>query len=321
MAGLRGNQAYLLGGKQTGRGVPATTFAARWPFSGGDLSPTRAIDQLSETDANRDEGTSYVQQTAAEGSPEVYVRDNSVHLPLYYALGAISTSAGPTNFTHTLTPANTLPYVTFGKMLGATLYEQYEDCMVSELTVSADAGSPLTAAFSVQGRKSIRQAAEWATPPAQENGAVYNFNEAAVTLGGGATSLVSSFEMTYTNNVSTQQTDDSVPYDVVPGLRSATLGFRLIFEDLVEYNKFHYGGAAGTTQSPNIFTTSAAFTFTKGVNNEVSFTFPNIAYEEFGAAPDPGGDPIVVDVRARTQRSGSPIVTAVVKNQNDGTDL
>jgi hypothetical protein len=51
------------------------------------------------------------------------------------------------------------------------------------------------------------------------------------------------------------------------------------------------------------------------VNNELSFTLPSIAYEEFPVEINTGGDPIVSSVRAASQRSGSPDVTAVVKNQ------
>lgn len=316
MAGLRGNQAKLGFQKQTARGTPAAlgVGADVVPFTGGSIQPARSVANLSETDANRDQGVSYVESVGVEGSPEFYVRDANLHHALEAALGAIATS-GITNFTHTLTPANALPYYTFYREIGGTLFEQFEDCQVSEATISADAGSPLTCALSVVGRKAVRLTAAPAGLPALAAGAVYNFNEAAVTLGGSATALVSSFELTVNNNVSTQQTDDVVPYDVVPGLREVSLGFTLVFETLDEYNKFHYGGAAGTTQSGSIFTTSSVFTFTKGVNNEISFNLPNIAYQEFPVEPDPGGDPIEVDVRAVSQRGGSPVVTATVKNQ------
>lgn len=314
MAGLRGNQAYIALAKQTVKGTPNTTYAHRLPFSGGNIQPSREVDNLAETDANRDQGVSYVRQLGTEGSPEVYVRDGSIHTLLECALGAIATS-GTTNYTHTVTPANALPYVTILKGLGGTLFEQFNDNKISELTISADTGGPLTASFDTVGRSAVRLAAEPGSLPALASSAVYNFNEAAVTLGGGATALVSSFELTIANNVSTQQTDDAVPYDVVEGLREVTLGFQLVFETLDEYNKFHYGGASGTTQSSTLFTTSAAFTFTKGANNEISFTLPSIAYEEFPVEPDPGGDPVTVDVRARAQRGASPVVTAVVKNQ------
>jgi hypothetical protein len=319
MAGLRGNVAWLLAQAQTAKGaLPtiSTTKAYKMPFSGGSIGPTRTTDRLSETDASRDAGVAYVQQTGVEGSPEFYVRDASIGFWLWLALGADAVT-GTTNFVHTLTPANALPYVTMWRDLGDTLYEQFLDCKVGSLSISAEAGSPLTATAGVQGLQPSRLTAspDISTPVTIESGQVYNFNNATVTLGGSATALVRSMELTIENNLTVQQTDDSVPYDVVEGIREVSLGFDLIFETLAEYNKFHYGGAAGTAISPTIFTTSADFTFSLGINNSVGFTLPSIAYEEFPVEPDAGGDPIVASVRAVGQRSGSPILTATVKNQ------
>jgi hypothetical protein len=319
MAGLRGNQAWLLAKKQTGKGVaadPNTTGAYKMPFSGGNISPVRETDNLAETDSSRDRGVTYVTTSGVEGSPEFYVRDSSIGFWLFAALGADAVT-GTTNFTHVLTPANSLPYITAWRNIADTLFEQYRDCKVGSLAISAEAGAPLTATAGIQGLQASRLTAapDNTTPVAIQNGAVYSFNEATVTLGGGATALVRSFELTIENNISRQQTDDVVPYDVVEGVREVSLGFDLVFESLDEYNKFHYGGAAGTTISPNVFTTSALFTFTKGVNNEISFNLPSIAYEEFPVEPDAGGDPIVASVRAVAQRGASPVVTATVKNQ------
>jgi hypothetical protein len=315
MAGLRGNVAAVSFAKQTAKGSVAATPVDRLPFSGGSIAPSRSVDNLSETDATRNQGVSYVQQTAVEGSPEVYVRDANIHHVLEGVLGARATS-GATNYTHTLTPSIALPYYTFWREIDGTLWERFEDVMFSEVTISADTASPLTAAMSVVGRKAVQLTSDptsgW---PAVASGAVYNYNEATVTLSGGATSLIGSFECTITNNVTLQQTDDSQPYDVVPGMFEVTLGFDLIFETLTEYKNFHYAG--GTAQSNAIYTTSAVFDFVKSANNAVTFTFPanGIAFEEFPVDPDAGGAPIVVPVRARAQRSASPFVTAVVKNQ------
>lgn len=323
MAGLRGNVGWLLAQKQAAKGTAATWSAAKSfknPFSGGGISPVRETDQLAETDANRDRGVSYVTTSGVEGEPEIYVRDSSIPFYLSAVLGGLATT-GATNFVHTITPSNALPYVTFWRDIGDTLYEQYRDCKVSSVAISAEAGSPLTATVGVQGANASRltTAPDNATPLAVESDVVYNYNDAAVTLGGGATALVRSFELTIENNVSRQQTDDVLPYDVVEGQREVSLGFDLVFETLDEYNKFHYGSASGTTVVPTIFTTSADFTFTKGTNNSIQFTLPNIAYEEFPIESDPGGDPIVASVRAVAQRGGSPVVTAVVKNQDVGT--
>ena len=319
MAGLKGNVAWLMAAKQTVKGTPATPAVAttyKNPFSGGNIGPVRETDNLAETDASRDRGVTYITTSGVEGTPEFYARDSSAAFWLHKVLGSVATT-GTTNFTHTITPGSTLPYITAWRNIGDLLWEQYLDCKVSSLTIGAEAGQPLTISAGIQGRQATRLTADPSTAPVIpiESGAVYSFNEAAVTLGGGATALVRSFELSIENNVSRQQTDDVIPYDVVEGMREVSLGFDLIFESLDEYNKFHYGGAAGTTISPNVFTTSAVFTFSKGANNEISFNLPSIAYEEFPVEPDAGGDPIVASVRAVAQRSGSPVVTATVKNQ------
>lgn len=320
MAGLRGNQAWLLAAKQSAKGTvptPSASNAFKMPLAGGSIGPTRETDNLSETDSSRDRGVAYVTNSAVEGSPEFYVRDESAAFWLFAALGAVA-SSGTTNYTHTITPSASLPYIACWRNIANTLYEQYRDCKVGSLSVKADAGAPLTMSAGIQGLESTRLAAtpDSGSPATLQSGAVYNYNEAAVTLGGSATALISSFELTIENNLQRQQTDAVTPYDVAEGTREVSLSFDMIFENLDEYNKFHYGGASGTTVATNIFETAAVFTFTKGVNNEISFTLPHLAYTEFPVEPNAGGDPITVSVAAAAQRHVTdPVVTAVVKNQ------
>lgn len=306
--------------KQTGKGVAATPAIAttyKNPFSGGSIGPVRETDNLAETDSNRDQGVSYVTTSGVEGTPEFYVRDASIGFWLFAALGADAPTGTMPNYSHVITPANTLPYITVWRDIADTLFEQYRDCKVSTLTVSAEAGSPLSASAAIQGLQASRLATDPSTTPAipLASQQVYNYNTATVTLGGTATALVRSFELSIENNVTRQQTDDVVPYDVVEGQRVVSLGFDLIFETLNEYNSFHYGSAAGTTISPNIYTTSAVFSFSQGANNSIAFNLPSIAYQEFPVEPSAGGDPITVSVRAVAQRGGSPVVTATVANQ------
>lgn len=319
MAGLRGNTAWLMFAKQTAKGTPATPAVAntfKVPFTGGSINPTREIDQLAETDSSRNVGISFTKTGGVDGTPECYVRDASVGALLFYALGADAVT-GTTNFVHTITPANTIPYVTFWRDIADTLFEQYSDCKISNLTISTTAGSPLTAAVTVNGLASTRLTADPSLSPVipLASSYVYNYNDATVQLGGGATALVGSFELAIENNVTRQQTDAFVPYDNIAGQLEVSLSFDLIFETLDEYNKFHYGSISGTTQSSSIYTTSADFQFDNGANNQVKFTLPSIAYQEFPVDPNTGGDPIVVSVRAIAQRGASPVLTAVVKNQ------
>jgi hypothetical protein len=320
MAGLRGNTAWLMYQKQSVKGTAAAVAKAttiKSPYSGGSISPTREFDQLAETDANRDQGVSYVKIGGVSGNPEVYVRDASIGAFLFYVLGADAVT-GATNYTHTITPAQSIPYVTFWNGLSETLYEQFKDCFVSSLEIKATAGSPLTATANILGREATRLTTDPSLTEAipLQSGYVYNYNNGTVTLAGGATALISSMDLTIDNNVTIQQTDNFIPYDVVVGQRQVSVSFDLIFETLAEYNKFHYGAEGGTSVSNTIYTTSADFQFDNGANNQVKLTLPTIAYEQFPVSPDPSGAPIVASIRAVGQRptSGS-IITALVKNQ------
>lgn len=320
MAGLRGNTAWLMAARQSVKGTPATIAALttfKSPFTGGSIGPARNLNQLAETDSSRDQGISYVSSSGVEGTPETYVRDDTTGLYLLAALGADAvTGAGP-NYVHTLTPSSSIPYMTFWRNIADTLWERFEDCKVTNVTISTSAGNPLNAAIGIVGRKAVRLTTDPSVSPAiaLDSSFVYNYNNATVTLAGGATALVSSFEVAIENNVTAQQTDDVVPYDVDEGRREVTLSFDLIFETLDEYNKFHYGSISGTTISPTIYTTTADFQFDNGANNQVKFTFPSIAYQEFPVEENPAGDPITVTVRAVAQRNVSGVLTAVVKNQ------
>jgi hypothetical protein len=322
MAGFPGNQAWLMAQKQTAKGtaaVPSLTAAYKNPFTGGNISPTRETDQLSETDSSRDRGVTYVTSGGVEGTPEFYVRDSSIGFWLFAALG-VDAPTGTTNFVHAITPGSVLPYITCWRDIADQLYEEYRDCKVGTLTISAEAGSPLTASAAIQGLQATRLTAapDAATPVPIQSSTVYNFNGATITLGGSATSTVRSFELTIENNLTRQQTDDVVPYDVVEGTREVSLSFDMIFDSLVEYNKFYYGGATGTAVSSAVYTTAATFTFdlpTVSANNSIAFNLPSIAYTEFPVEPSAAGDPIVVSVAAAAQRGGSPVVTATVKNQ------
>jgi Phage tail tube protein len=329
MAGLRGNTAWLLAQKQTAKGAiatpvapvatPGTAGAWKMPFSGGNIGPVRETDALSETDSSRDVGVSYVSSSGVEGSPEFYVRDASIPFWLLASLGSLATAGTTPNFTHTITPAASLPYISVWRNVSDTLWESYLDCKVGSLSISAEAGGVLTATAGIQGVLPTRLTSAPGAAVTLDSGPVYKFHDrptaGVVTLGGGATALVRSFELSIENNLQRQQTDAVTPYDVYEGQREVSLGFDLIFESLDEYNKFHYGGAAGTQISNNIFTTSAVFTFERGTDNSIAFNLPSIAYQEFPIEPSPGGDPIVASVRAVAQRGGSPVVTATVKNQ------
>jgi hypothetical protein len=320
MAGLSGSQAYFGIAKNVnnakGGAVPTTP---RWrnPFTGGSAGPERVVERLQETDTTRDPGSAYLVRGGAAGSPEFYVRPDSFPAYAAAAFGNLVTSgAGP--YVHTIdTTAATLPYVAFFKMLGGTIFERYEDCMVSSLTVRAEAGQPLSAAMSFMGLSVTRSDAEWTTPGTYDVAEPWYFHEATIAIGGSTVTNVRSFELTLENNVQQQQTDSIALYDVVPGRRELSGSFDMIFDSTDAFNAYkthHYGTTSGTTQPNTLQTQSLSFTFAKGTDT-VQFTVNKAAYEEFPADPDAGGDPVISSVRfAGIRPDSGAFATCIVNN-------
>jgi hypothetical protein len=322
MAGLRGNQAFWVAAAQEEKGKEPKKWQDKYLFTDGNLNPSRETAQLSETDSSRNAGDFFVTQTGSDGNPGTYVRAGSIHHLLYYVLGTKADEGSAGEFKHKISSAAALPYITLGKGQGATLYEQFNDCKADELSLTWSVGQPGTASLSVKGRSAVRKTEEWKgelAPPAENTDAPLNFNSAKVKIGGAETRLVSSFELTISNNLTVQQTDDSIPFDIVEGPLAVTLGFDYIVEDLKQYNQFHYGGEAGTEQSAKIYTTeNLEFSFIgKDSKNFLELVFPKVAYTEFPIAPDAGGAPVTAAVKGAAQRSTEGFVKAVVGNATE----
>jgi hypothetical protein len=311
--------------KQTTQGTPATPAipaaavpgAYKSPLVNGGLAPVRTVAQLAETDSNRDQGISYVTGYEVQGSPEVYVRDANIGFWLQATLGADAVTGTTPNFTHALTPSNTIPYLTSWRNVSDTLWEQFLDCKVSSLTIAGAAGGALTATPTLLGRSSTRLTTDPSISPAivLDNAPVYTYNDMTVTLSGGVTALVSQFSMTLDNQVSSQHTNAVAPIDVVEGLRRCTLSFTMILQNLNEYNAFNYGSTSGTVASSSLYTTSADFALSHGTNNSIDLSFPSIAYDAFPVDVNAAGNPITVAVTAVAQRNVSGVLAATVKNQ------
>jgi hypothetical protein len=319
MALVKSNVAWVQGAKQTAKGTPYVTPKWRTRVSSDDrFAPRAETATFPETDASRDAPNSEKMSGGAEGSFAAGVRDSIFHWFAELALGD-KTTTGSTNFVHTSVGANTLPYFGAEQMLGDVLFERYDDLVANELTVSVEAGGFMTMSLSAMGITVVRTPAVPGTLAAMASGALYNFNEATVSLGGSAVGYVRSMNLTLSNNISLLQTDDIAPRDVAVGSREVTLSFDMLFEDLTQYNLFHYGSTSGTTQSAVTATTDLLFSFSKGVNNSIDFDLDSVNYEEFPIGPDPGGEPIVVSARVRARRSGTQLLKIVTKNQDAGT--
>lgn len=316
MAGIAGNRAFWGFAKQTAYNTPAATAVFRTPYSGGAIQPAREIGRLAETDGSRDRGRAYVQQHSVQGTPEMYVRYDNIGLLLLAGMGAVVTTGAGADKSHAFSMAALIPYMTLFSGVGDQVFEKFSDVFVSSLAFRAEAGQPMTVAAGVRGRKTTFSDADASGSAAIADSMPFNYNQVAVEFDGGATSKVSSFDLSLENNVNVQQTDDVTIEDVVAGTREGSLGFDMIFENDDMLRKFHTGSASGTAITDQIYTTTAKFTFTISATREIVFDFPSVAIEEYPVEPDTGGDPIVVPVRTSLEPiEGASLFTVTLKNQ------
>lgn len=243
--------------KQSGVGVPAAAAQFRTRASGGDIMPVRNVPDFAETGTNRLPRTSFVASMGVDGSPAMGVRDEIAALLLYGALGSKMVSGAADPFTHTLTPANSLPYFTFWRMLGDLVWEKFIDCKVSQVEMVSEAEQAVIMTATIVGTKaqalsSAVYATEATAAPLAGAGAdgtglyVHHHGSGLLLVEAAAISRMERVAVTINNNVARQMGDSIFADDVTEGAQEITIATRQrVAADEVElYNRLHYGAAS-----------------------------------------------------------------------------
>ena len=306
--------------KQSAQGSPATTPTTKFFMSGApSLAPNKDVGRLSRTDAGRDIGPSYTSRLSVGGDVPVYAHPDGLALLFAACLGSNADSGTSPNYTHTITPSSDGLWVTCWRMVGNQIVEQFQDCKITSVRLAGTAGNPLEATLGIVGLKSIFLAADTGTTPLSST--PYLFMDALGTLKlDTVAQKINSVTFGIENNFSLFQADDYFATDIDPGGREVSLSVGMKFTGATaapDYRTFFYGSTSGTTLSSVIVTPAFDFTWAKSANTSVQITLPQVTYAGVPVQPDPGGDPIMIDLACNVEApSGGSIVTVVVKDQN-----
>lgn len=321
MAGISSAIGYIGAAKQTIKGTAIANPANKWPLAARpSLRPVKTRQRYTATDTGRDLGPAYTSQMLVQGDFQVYCEPQSIASLLYYALGANADSGTTPNYTHTLTPANDLPWVTFFRMVGAVVFEQFIDCKVTSLRIEGSAGNALLVTISVIGIQSTFSAADFTGTIIQPSGYLYPEGFGTLKLDTVA-QPIQDFALEINNNLSPFQADNYTLQDVDPGKREITLSFTMRLTGAIaapDYRAFFYGSDVGTVLSPVVAMHAFDFTFTRvAVNTLLQILAPQVEYASVPIDADPGGAPIEVAVSGTVERpAGGTILTAIAKDQN-----
>lgn len=322
--------------KQTVEGTAAAAAAFRTRVSGGTIGPVRTINDLEETTRDRLIRRAYVSTAGVEGAPTIYPRPGLAALLLYLAMGDVSSDAtDPTEVIHTMTLANLLPYFTGWRMLGDTLYERFVDCKIAQLVLTSEAGGPLSAQITVQGKRPEKiDAALFATEAevadVDDGRPFYHYDgEGAFQVEGVPVATIRRVQVTINNNATRWQGDSLLAEDVVEGRLDVSIETQQRITDAALWNRYHYGSATptnGARPSPEVIELAGsgvdlkwtAVDATPGPEESLQIEAPRLQINSLGGyEPGTGTDPLVATVgyRVYAPDSGSGM-TATVINGN-----
>lgn len=221
----------------------------------------------------------------------------SIGLLLYAVLGGKSVTGSGT-YTHTITGANTLPYLTFFGDLDGTK-TSVEDCRIDELTISWDGPGPVEVSVSGAGTDigfpSSPSATTDETRAAYLSAAGGTF-EIDVDGTSPATAKVKAGEITIKNNLDKVQLAASItPDDQHPGRREVEISLTVVPDNLNDWRTTVTGSAAGTTVSDEPVYGSFEITFIDGTNSLELESLRVAFVTEFPDA-DPSGGPVELEL-------------------------
>ena len=323
MSGISSRLGNVAFAKQSAKGVTAGAPAKRFFLAAApSLMPVKNRARFAMTDDNRDQGNAYTSSMNVAGEVTVYAHYDGLANLLYYAMGAnVDAGAGP--YTHTITGAADVPWITVWYTRGAAtaaaggVIEKYVDCKVTSLRIEGSAGSPLMVTLGLLGITSNYEASEPALAALTSSPAIYPEFLGELKVATVAQKL-HRLSFAVEQNLAGYQADDFFLHDIDPGGRQYSLAFATRHTGptaFPDYKTFFYGG--GTTLVPAVATSAFAAKAVRSAGLSVQLDIAAISYAAIPVHADPGGAPIEVEVACEVERPPSgEIVQFTVTDSN-----
>lgn len=312
--------ADLSFGIQPAKGTAASA-AYRTFLSGGGLGPHRTVRPLSGTHSTGFPERAGWAERFVEGDPEIFARPEPLGLLLYAALGSKSVSGASDPFTHTITPAAALPWLTFWRMVGdGTVIEQFVDCRIARLRIRSTHGQPLRVEMQVLGRVARRRTSNIGTAVTVTAPFLHTHGAGALQVNGAAVATIREIDLTIDNGYTVRPGSFGNGWDVVGGAeRDISARIRGQITNAQRYFAFHYGATSpadntAAVQDPETGG-SLDFLWTLSATRSLRLQVPSVFPASFeGYDPDPTHGTMVEERTYTALRGGSAAMTATLRN-------
>ena len=307
--------------KQTVQGTSAAAATYAYGVSGGSLFKLDLAEaEIPLTWSLRDvlgfdrSGVKPSQDVGTVATPSL------MGLLLLGILGADTVTGSSAPYTHTITPAAILPYLTAWGFLGSADYFSIVDCKVSSLELSWEAAGKVSVKAEMPGITPAFLASAY-TETNQELLATIGY----FTAGGGTFSVEGASAQIQggsikfdTHIVQPPVASTVLPADVVEGKLEVSYSLKILPTDTSAFRKVYFGaGTAGALSGiatvPRLGAVSCAFTGPTGESLTIASTKVRYAVEFPESSPEGGPAEITLAGTATLPSSGSS-VTATLLN-------
>jgi len=313
------HDGYLGVGKQASKGT-AVSPEVYIRYRDKSINPEFDAEFYHEGGYGRDVGYATKTLHKHDGSFSFLARPKQVGKLLHAALGADAVSGTATPYIHTITPNDTIPWLTFetGEVKSSDLIiEKIKDCKVNSIRISGEAGKPVLATVDFLGIEATKEAS--ASSPSYESNDPFRFYEGTFTVDSSATTYITKFDITISNGVAGDiQTVEVHRDDMVALAREITVEFVLKLTDADLYTDIMYGG--GSAVSDDLHEGDITIDLSYGTGSgerELKIEIPKLYY--VAAELPRGAEPEVIylSCSARAVKGASDIITVTVKNDED----
>jgi hypothetical protein len=314
MTGFRSSNGYWGFGFQfaKGTGVNPSTFVRL----SSEESVTHTQEVIETRGLNADRKIDAIIKSAHKlgGTFQTYLRPGNGAELLAYCLGADAVSSSGGLYTHTITCANTIPWLSFERYLDNV--ERFIDSKINQIVITGSTGQGVVIDVNFLACDAAIQTSAWtATYQTDE---YFMFHDGTYTINDSANTNIAGFTITITNGLEDIQTTSYKSNTLMEGQFDIEVTYRLKFEAsdaLYPAILFNESTSLVDTLYTGNFT--ANFDYGSGSSErQCQFAIPYLkVVEESGKHLDPVTKAVYLQVRAKAYYvSGSEIITITAKN-------
>jgi len=277
---IQANRGYLIIGKQTAKGT-ATTPTLSIPFQSEGFSTDHSVSILTEGQDNNYKKSNVKMMHTENFSYTLYPRPNQLAYMFGWFLGDDAVTGGADPYTHVMTKSDRA-WLTLERKLDTSVVQRLYDAKIESLTLSGEAGQPISMSIAGQACNVTIIATERTESYEDRNPFMFYNGIGRFKFATTVDRLINSFNISFSVSGGGLTDDTFQVVDLLDLDYDIEMSAGFITEDTTRWKNINYYGT--TIPSENVYT--AAFElncwYPQTSTRQVKVTIPLIKYQPLG---------------------------------------